>query len=219
MSKQYLLNEDKLPPKLPVIYSDDVINEIDNIKEYNQFEKEGLSRLFSYIKGIKNHISNRAIAFSYGKVQYSYGTSIIYDFGVGFCLEDDSEKVYVKVVWLDLSLEDFGLQENKKVNISRIITETINNYLNRCCRLNEAYLGDLYHLTTLSHLYNILKHNCIYRFEDEYCHKDRRMGTDTNVVCLTRSKEFKYKTMHSVRITLDGELMSSSLRNARIHPF
>ena len=111
------------------------------------------------------------------------------------------------------------IKDNKSSFIDKIITETINNYLNRCFKLNEAYLGDLYHFTTLSHLYNILKHNCIYRFEDEYCHKDRRMGTDTNVVCLTRSKEFKYKTTNSVRITLDGELMSSSLRNAKIHPF
>ena len=49
MVKQYLLNEDELPPKLPVIYSDDVINEINYIRERNLFEKEGLSRLFSYI--------------------------------------------------------------------------------------------------------------------------------------------------------------------------
>lgn len=43
---------------------------------------------------------------------------------------------------------------------------------------------------------------------------------DVNVVCLTRDKNFdRGKSVHSVRITLDGELMSSSLRNAKIHPY
>jgi len=124
MVKQHILNEGDLPPKLPVIFSDEIADRIRDIRFYNQFDKEGLSRLFSYIKGIKNHISNRAIAFSYGSASYSYGASIIYDFGVGFCLEDDSEKVYVKVVWLDLNLEDFGLNENR--HIDKIITEVIN---------------------------------------------------------------------------------------------
>lgn len=135
MAKQYLLNEDKLPPKLPVIYSDDVINEIDNIKEYNQFEKEGLSKFFSYIKGMENHISNRAIAFDYGNnyARYSDGTIFAYDIGVTFRLVDDTERIYVEITWMDFNLEDFGLTlwENKKINISRIITETINNYLKR----------------------------------------------------------------------------------------
>ena len=115
-----------------------------------------------------------------------------------------------------------GLDEyyaNRNINISRVITETINNYLNRCCRLNEAYLGDLYHVTTLSHLYSILATNCIYRTVDDYGHKDSRMGNDVNVVCLTRNKNFQYKTNNFVRITLDGELISSSLRNAKIHPY
>jgi len=116
-----------------------------------------------------------------------------------------------------------GLDEyyvNSNVNISRIITETINNYLNRCCRLNEAYLGDLYHFTTLSHLYGILRANRIYRTGDEFGHTDSRMGDDVDVVCLTRDKNFnRGKSIHSVRITLDGELMSSSLRNAKIHPY
>lgn len=94
---------------------------------------EGLSRLFSYIKGIENHISNRAIAFGYGSnyTMYSNGITYVYDMGVVFCLKDDSEKVFVEITWIDLNLEDFGLQENKKVNISRIITETINNYLRK----------------------------------------------------------------------------------------
>ena len=62
---------------------------------------------------------------------YSNGTTYVYDMGVVFCLKDDSEKVFIGITWIDFNLEDFGLTENRKVNISRIITETINNYLRR----------------------------------------------------------------------------------------
>ena len=89
--------------------------------------------MFSYIKWIENHISNRAIVFGYGS-NYTIDdnvTTIIYDMGVSFTLYNDSERTFVKVVWIDLNLEDFGLQENKKVDISRIITETINSYLRK----------------------------------------------------------------------------------------
>jgi hypothetical protein len=133
MVKQYLLNEDNLPPKLPVVYSDDVMNEIEYIRQRNLFEKEGLSRLFSHIKGIENHISNRAIAFGYGSnyTMDSNEITYVYDMGVVFCVKDDSEKVFIEISWIYLNLEDFGLQENRNINISRIITETINNYLKR----------------------------------------------------------------------------------------
>lgn len=86
--------------------------------------------------------------------------------------------------------------------------------------INESYYGDLYHTTTISHLYNILKNNCIYLSEDEFGHNDSRMGDDMNVVCLSRGKNFDInKSNNVVRITLDGESMSTSLRNAKIHPY
>ena len=84
--------------------------------------------------------------------------------------------------------------------------------------INEAYLGDLYHHTTLSQLYSILKCNCIYRVEDEYEY-DSRMDTGF-AVCLTRSKDSTYKkSTIDCAITLDGEKLSSSLRHNKIHPF
>ena len=84
--------------------------------------------------------------------------------------------------------------------------------------LNEAYLGDLYHHTTLSHLYSILKYDCIYRADDEF-ESDSRMRTGF-AVCLTRSKDSSYaKSSIDCVITLDGEKLSSSLRHNKIHPF
>ena len=110
----------------------------------------------------------------------------------------------------------------KESELKRMIDETVRSVLaeRRYRRLNEAYLGDLYHFTTLSHLYGILKANRIYRTVDDFGHTDSRMGDDVDVVCCTRDKNFdRGKSVHSVRITLDGELMSSSLRNAKIHPY
>ena len=129
--KQYSLNEDKLPPRLPVIYSDYITSQIEDICDRNRGNVNGLSELKNFIKRVANHISNRAIAFGYGSnyTMSSNETIYVYDMGVVFCLKDDSEKVFVEITWIDLNLEDFGLQENKKVNISRIITETINSYL------------------------------------------------------------------------------------------
>lgn len=126
MIKQFLLNEDKLPPKLPVIFSNEIIDKIQDIRFYNQFDKEGLSRLFSYIKSVENHISNRSIAFSYGSdyTMDSNETIYVHDYGVIFCLVDYSDTIYVKVVWMDLNPKDFGLNENR--HIDKIITEVIN---------------------------------------------------------------------------------------------
>lgn len=91
--------------------------------------------------------------------------------------------------------------------------------VNECGKrvLNEAYLGDLYHHTTLSHLYSILKYDAIFRTDD--MEQDSRMD-DTWFICLTRSKDTSYvKSSIDCVITLDGERMSSSLRYAKIHPF
>ena len=125
MTKQYLINEDNLPPKIPVIFSYEIMREIENFKGNNQFEKEGLLKLFYYIKGIEKHISNRAIAFGYGNeyTRYPNGTTIINDMGVSFSLVDYSERTFVQIVWIDFNLEDFGLMESKKKK-NVILTES-----------------------------------------------------------------------------------------------
>lgn len=133
MIKQHRINEVKKTQKLPVVYSDDVINKIEYIKENNLFEKEGLERLFFHIKGIENYISNRAIAFDYGNnfARDTDGTVIVYDMGISFLLVDKSGVIFVEIVGMDLNLGDFGLQESRNVDISRIIAETINSYLKK----------------------------------------------------------------------------------------
>ena len=126
MNKQYLLNEDTLPPKLPAIYSEEIKNDIEIIKEYNQFEKQGLLELDAYIKWLESHITNRSIAFNYGRnfTVESDGAIFIDYLGVRFRIEDDSKRVFVKITWIDMKLEDYGLEappslmENNQHNTS-----------------------------------------------------------------------------------------------------
>ena len=103
----------------------------------------------------------------------------------------------------------------------KLTLDDLRYMVNECCKqvLNEAYLWDLYHHTTLSHLYSILQLDCIYRVDDDCYNPDSRMGTSF-AVCLTRSKDSSYsKSSIDCIITLDGEKLSSSLRHNRIHPF
>ena len=129
--KLFSLNEDKLPPRLPVIYSDYITSQIEDICDSNRGNANGLSELKKFIKRVANHVSNRAIAFCYGNncSMPSNGTVYIYDMGAVFCLKDDLEKVFIEITWIDLNLKDFGLNENR--HIDNIITEIINQYLRR----------------------------------------------------------------------------------------
>lgn len=135
----YLINEDKKPPKLPIIFTDYVTSQIEEIIDYNKGNIYGLSALGNYVDWITNHVANRAIAFDYGNnfARNSDGMTIIYDKGISFYLIDDSEKVFVEIVAIDLNLEEFGLEKppmmetikQYKSHINRIIKETINTYL------------------------------------------------------------------------------------------
>jgi hypothetical protein len=131
--KQYLIKEDWRPQKLPVVYSEYITDQIQDIMIINQGNVNGLSALADYIDRTANHISNRAIAFGYGSnyTRESDNTTYVYYYGVTYRVVDGTDKTFVEIVWIDLNLDDFGLQENKKVDISRIITETINSYLRK----------------------------------------------------------------------------------------
>ena len=143
MDNRHLLNEEKLPAKLPVVYSNETMNTIEAIKDSNRFEEEGLSRLFAYINGISSHISNRAIAFGYGNNYTIDSNETVYvrDFGVIFSLKDGTNGTFVEIAWIDLNPEEFGLEvppmmEGKKKivrltekDLHRIVKESVKRIL------------------------------------------------------------------------------------------
>ena len=139
----YQLNEDKLPPKLPVVYSDYITNQIEEIINYNEGNTNGLSALMDYLDGISSHISNRAIAFGYGNNYTIDSNETVYvrDFGVIFSLKDGTNGTFVEIAWIDLNPEEFGLEvppmmEGKKKivrltekDLHRIVKESIKRIL------------------------------------------------------------------------------------------
>ena len=133
MIKTYL-NEENLPPKLPVSFSAEIRNNINLIKDYNQNNRDALYQWGDYIDNLKNYISNRKIAWDYANryVHFPNGAVHLVELGydVTFIVSFDRTRNvnYVYVFKLDLKLEEFGLKipptlnENKKKTIR--LTET-----------------------------------------------------------------------------------------------
>lgn len=112
MLKQYLLNEDKLPQKLPVVYSDSITRQIEEISDYNRGNTNGLSALNEYVNWISNHVSIYSIAFGYGNNyrRNPNGITTLYDRGVSFSIIDDCERTFVYIIWINLNFEELGLE-------------------------------------------------------------------------------------------------------------
>lgn len=141
--KQCWVNEDKLPQKLLVITSPKISKQIQVIDGYNQNNIDALYQWNEYIEGVKSYISNPVIAWDYNNKypHFPNGAVHLRDFGydVAFIVKtnQNTNKNYVYVFKIDLKPQEFGLkvpptlEENRDDIVSRIITETINNYLKR----------------------------------------------------------------------------------------
>lgn len=114
---------------LPVVYTPEIIYRIEYIKSRNQFNTEGLSQWIDYLDWIVRFISNSSIAFDYtGQFKSDrYGNVYFNSFGYNlvFRLKKDEEttQLYVAIVDIDLNIEEFGLNENKRRRKTLIITE------------------------------------------------------------------------------------------------
>jgi hypothetical protein len=141
LEKMNLLMEINQLLKLPTYFSSEFDDKIDEIIWYNQFEEEGRKQLKDELETILSHISNRAIALSYsdgGREDINRTIfKIILGHNVAYKIVADNDFVSICIENIEFNVEDYGLKvpptlgENKNVNISRIITETINNYLKR----------------------------------------------------------------------------------------
>lgn len=139
MMKLHYLNEDKLPPKLQVIFSSKIIKKMDFIENFNQDNIDALSQWYYYIEGVKSYISNPSIAWDYTNRYSHFPNGAIHlkelNYDVMFIVKKNRNYVYVFKI--DLKPQEFGLkvpptlEENRESIISRIITETINNYLKK----------------------------------------------------------------------------------------
>lgn len=144
--QQTYLTEDKRLPKLPVIFSDKVIDKIDLIRDVNKGD-ENLYQLYEYIDSLKSYIANPVIAWdNVGKYRHnSTGETHIKELGynVGFTIKTNqttnTNYVYVfKIVFplkkLELKIpSDLDESQNKKClsndEFCRILIEKYDAYL------------------------------------------------------------------------------------------
>ena len=132
------INEAK-QSKITVKISSEIENTINNIQYRNRNNEDALSQRIEYLRGIENYISNPVIAWdNMGRfIHTPNGVTYINELGmnVGFTIETDNEtdKTYVYIFYLDLKIEDFGLNESINKNIihltssdlKRIIKESV----------------------------------------------------------------------------------------------
>ena len=142
----HYLNEENLPPKLPIRFSSEIYKEIYSIIDYNQNNTVALSQWDNYIEGIKSYISNRSIAWDYNSryAKFPNGTRFIrdFDYNVGYTIKQGNKYgTYVYVFMINLKPEEFGLKvpstlkENKQSirltesYLYRIIEESVRSVL------------------------------------------------------------------------------------------
>ena len=124
MKRKHLINEDKPPIKLPVVFSDAINKEIDSIYSYNEKNGNGLSQLADYIDGISNYLSYAKIAFDYAHrfSRLPNGCYFVRDFGynAGYTIKRSkkTQRAYVYVFMLNLKTDEFGLYIPPKISLN-----------------------------------------------------------------------------------------------------
>lgn len=151
---KYYVNENA-QPKLPVRFSPEIDYEIDTVCARNINNDEGLIQFAKYIEGLKKYISNPVIAWDNMDRYYHHPNGETYldelGYDIGFIIkEDDENKTYVYVFYLNLNLDDFGLCESRRKNIirltssdlKRIITESVQRILQEPESKVDKVLGE-----------------------------------------------------------------------------
>lgn len=151
---QKLLYEDKLPQKLPIMFSSNIWKKIRNIKAFNSNNADGILQWTKYIDGIADYVSNPAIAFDYANRYRRFRNGATYvrdfDYGVGFSLITNryTNQLTVYIFKINLNTEAYGLldpSKRKKASIKvsesklrKIIRESVRQILRQV--LNERTL-------------------------------------------------------------------------------
>lgn len=168
--KRIYLNEENLPPKLPVSFSTKINNNINLIKDYNQNNLDALSKWYDYIDNLKSYISHRKIAWDYVNRYAHFPNGAVHLVELGYDVyfivktNNTTQTNYVYVFKLNLKPKEFGLNipptlkenkiqnsyntmKNKKVirltesDLHMLIEEAVNNTLNEM-NLDRNYTDD-----------------------------------------------------------------------------
>ena len=140
--KKCQLYEDKLPSKLPIVFSSKIRKTMEAIYDFNQDKSNNLFQWYSYIDDVQSYISNRVIAWDYSNrhIRFPNGAFYIRDFNynVGYTIKESNDYTYVYVFMLNLKPEEFGLKvPSVNESLNNIIENVLNNYLKHNV-LNES---------------------------------------------------------------------------------
>lgn len=131
------LKEDRLPKKLNVIFSADILNKMDTIENFNQNNIEGISQWYKYIEGLVSYISNPVIAWDYTNrfAHFPNGAIVIKELGydVAFIVKTDriNNINYVYVFKINLYPEKYNLKTPPSLNEQRTLLRLTEHQL-RC---------------------------------------------------------------------------------------
>ena len=147
------INEDKRLEPYKVWFTPTVKHDIAVIKAYNRNNIEGVQQLQNYLRELMQYISNPSLAWdNIGKYPHVYnGATHVNELGFNFLYFIKNSKFehkdYVCVVKIYFNLDTFGLRNPfvpngsnqgtitcvklNRMNIDKIITETINSYLRK----------------------------------------------------------------------------------------
>ena len=145
--KKYCLKED-IRLKLPVRFSDKLVEKIDDVNFYNRFETENFNEWINSLMGIVSWVSNLNIAWDNRNeyIHYNNGDTYIPRYGILFEILNyidgqGLEHNFVYVLDVDINPQDYNLKvppylnENKSVisltesHLRRIVRETLRRYL------------------------------------------------------------------------------------------
>ena len=131
MDKLCLLNEDRLPSKLRIVWSSALLKEITDIRDYNQDNPNGFNQWRDYLDGIASYIANPVIAFDYTNRYSRFPNGAIFNrdfnYNVAYVVKTDkyTNQPFVYVFKVNLNPEEFGLKVPSSANESKQCMETI----------------------------------------------------------------------------------------------
>ena len=157
MMKRYSLNEDTRLAKLPVRYSDNLTEKIEDVISYNRFEKENLDLWLDSLIGLVSWLSNPVIAWDNNNdfIHYDNEDVFIKSYGILFRILTDkdelgAERNFVYVIDIVLSPQNYNLNvpsyltENNSTKIQynmkqriRLTEGDLHRIIRKC--VNEAY--------------------------------------------------------------------------------
>lgn len=128
--KRYWLNEDIRPPKLNVVFAEEIKDSISDISWHNRNNIESLAQWHNYLDGLTSYISNPVIAWdNTNRFQhFPNGSTHISEFGyeVTFMVKtnEQTNQSYIYIFKMKLNTEEFALNTPSMFKESRLSTHT-----------------------------------------------------------------------------------------------